>query len=104
MNERPQMEATNVNADADVQRLVAAIEVCQKVLRSMTGIILLSFVLIIVLTTVSTSGFVQFTAKTLYYLILASAVTSLIAWAVRVRMQKKIGQTVNVAAEVLKKL
>ena len=91
-------------SDSEARRYVAAIEECQKVLRAMTGIILLSFVLIVVLTTASTAVFVQFAAKTLYYLILASAVTSLITWAVRVRLQKKIGQTVNVAADVLKRM
>ncbi len=86
------------------QRSLAAIAACQKVLRSMTAIILVAFVLIIVLTTASTSPVVQVTAKALYYLILAAALTSLMAWIARVRLQKKTGEHVNVVAEIMKKV
>ena len=86
------------------QRSHATIAACQKVLRFMTAIILVAFVLIIVLTTVSTSPVVQVTAKAFYYLILAAALTSLVAWIARVRVQKKTGQHVNVAAEIVKKM
>ena len=90
--------------DRDRAKCAATIDACQKILRSMTGIILASFLLIVTMTTVSTAPVVQFAAKTLYYLILASAVTSLVGWVVRVRFQKRLEKSVNATAEALRKL
>ncbi len=81
-----------------------AIAKCQRILRFMTVAIMISFLLIIILTTASTGGFVQVTAKGLYHVILLSALASLVTWVVRIRLEKRMGQAVNVPAEVLKRM
>ena len=73
----------------------ASIARCQRILRFMTVAIMVSFLLIIILTTASTGGFVQVTAKGLYHVILLSAVASLVTWVVRIRLEKRMGQAVN---------
>ena len=81
-----------------------AIAKCQRILRFMTVAIMVSFLLLIILTTASTGGFVQVTAKGLYHVILLSAVVSLVTWVVRTRLEKRMGQAVNVPAEILKRI
>jgi len=70
-------------------RIIAA---CQKILRLMTGIILGAFVVIIVMTTVSTGPFVQASGKLLYYLIVLAALFSLGTWIWRVKLEKRAGK------------
>ena len=76
-------------AERDYQRIAI---VCQKVLRVLTGVILGAFVLIIAMTTCSTGGFVQATAKSLYYVIVLSALASLGTWVYRLLMEKQAGR------------
>jgi len=64
------------------------IRLCNRLLRLATIVILTSFVLIIASTTVSTGSFVQAFAKVLYYLIVASALGSLVAWGMRYRLER----------------
>ena len=52
-------------------------------------LILVSFVLIVVMTTASTGGFVVATGKILYLLILVSALTWLATWVVKVWLEKR---------------
>jgi len=72
------------------QPINKALVVCQQILRFMTGIFLVSLVLIILLTTISTGSFVQVTAKVLYYLILLSGLVSLMTWLYRTRIEKRL--------------
>lgn len=65
------------------------VAICQKILRLTTGIILAAFVLIIVLTTVSTGPFVQVAGKVLYYVIIFDALVSLGTWFYRTRLEKR---------------
>ncbi|MEE2658315.1 MAG: hypothetical protein VX733_07415 [Candidatus Latescibacterota bacterium] len=87
----------------EVQRSQARIDLCQRSLRSLSGVMIGAFVLIILLTTISHGDFVQVAARSLYFLILASVLTSLGAWIIRVLLEKKVGKEVKVSAEVLKK-
>ena len=78
----------------------AAIGLCQRILRAATVIILGSFLIIIVSTTVSTGAFVQTLGKGLYYAIVASAVVSLLTWYYRTRLERRLeaqqgGQSTN---------
>ena len=68
------------------------IGLCQKVLRISTGVILAAFVLIIVVTTISTDGWVLWVGKALYYIIVLQALVSLGAWYYRTQLEKTIAQ------------
>lgn len=77
--------------DSDAARLAAAesgMDLCQRIYRIATGAILIAFLLIIIATTASTGPAVQFLGKALYYVILLSAVASLITWLVRMRLER----------------
>ena len=74
-----------------VQGTHRLIEFCQQALRVSTGIILAAFVLIIVLTTISTEGWVQTAGKVLYYIIVLDALGSLGIWYYRTRLEKSLG-------------
>ena len=76
-----------------------AITWCQRILRVLTAAIMVSFVLIITLTSLSTGSFVQVTAKGLYQFIIISAFVSAVTWLTRLRLERK-----DVAAEVLKRM
>jgi membrane protein implicated in regulation of membrane protease activity len=69
------------------------IALCQKVLRLLTGVILGAFALIIAMTAVSTSPFVQVTAKGLYYLIVLAALASLVTWLYRLQIERRGSDT-----------
>jgi uncharacterized membrane protein len=62
---------------------------CQMFLRVSMGIIMASFVLIIVLTTLSTGEFVRIGGKALYYVIVCSILVSLGVWLYRVKLEKR---------------
>ncbi len=64
------------------------IDLCHKVLRFSTGIILAAFVLIIIVTTISTDNWVLWVGKGLYYLIVLQAFVSLATWYYRTRLEK----------------
>ena len=68
------------------------IGLCQKILRISTGVILAAFVLIIVVTTISTDGWVLWVGKALYYIIVLQALVSLGAWYYRTQLEKTIPQ------------
>lgn len=72
---------------AETQR---QLDVCHQVMRAMTGVFLVAFGLIIVLTTFSTGPFVRMTGKGLYYLILMSGLVSFVTWAYRSRLEKRL--------------
>ncbi len=65
------------------------IEACHRILRYSTGVILASFVLIILLTTFSTADWVLSVGKALYWLIIADALVSLGIWFWRTRLEKE---------------
>ena len=71
-----------------------AMAICQNILRCTTGIILTAFVLIIVLTTVSTGPFVQMAGKALYYAIILAALVSLGTWFYRTRLEKRMRESI----------
>ena len=66
------------------------IELCQKILRISTGIILAAFALIIVVTTISTQEWVLLVGKALYYIIVLDAFVSLGVWYYRTRLEKSM--------------
>ena len=66
------------------------IELCQKILRISTGIILAAFALIIVVTTISTQEWVLLVGKALYYIIVLDAFVSLGVWYYRTRLEKSL--------------
>jgi membrane protein implicated in regulation of membrane protease activity len=72
---------------ADTQWNIA---MCHQVLRAATALILGSFVLIIVATTISNGPFVQVLGKGLYYAIVISAVVSLLTWVYRTRLERQM--------------
>jgi hypothetical protein len=80
---------TASNAGLETQE---RIQNCQRVLRLMTGVILGAFVLIILMTTLSTGPAVQATGKLLYYLIVLAALCSLGVWLYRLRMERLLGR------------
>ena len=80
-----------------------AITWCQRILRVLTVAIMVSFVLIIILTSLSTGSFVQVTAKGLWLFILISILASIVTWLTRLRLEKREGQAQGVPAEVLKR-
>ncbi len=79
--------AQNTNA-----ALHKALVLCQKILRINTGIILGAFVLIIILTTVSTAEWVRTAGKVLYYVIALQALTSVGTWFYRTRLEKTLAR------------
>jgi len=83
------MENTAFSSMPDDVRGIAA---CQKILRLATVVILSAFTLVIVLTTISTGPRVQQMGKSLYYVILGSALVSLITWFYRTRLEKRARQ------------
>ena len=69
-----------------------ALALCQKILRINTGVILVAFALIIILTTVSTAEWVRATGKALYYVIALQALTSVGTWYYRTRLEKALAR------------
>ncbi len=61
---------------------------CQLAYRVTTAAILGAFVVLVVITTVSTAPWVQWLGKLLYYAIVAGAVLSAAVWYVRSRIEK----------------
>lgn len=80
------------------------INLCQRVLHALTGVMIGAFALIVMFTTFSSGPFVQVTGRGLYFLILASAVSSLATWIVRVRMEKRMGKETHAVADAFKRL
>ena len=78
---------TEINANG------RTIDLCQKILRFSTGIILASFVLIIIVTTISTDDWVLWMGKALYYIIVLQALVSLATWYYRTQLEKGTKQT-----------
>ncbi len=66
------------------------IEICHKLLRYSTGVILGTFVLIIIITTFSNAAWVLNLGKALYWLIVGAAVFSLGVWFWRKRLEKDL--------------
>jgi hypothetical protein len=75
--------------DPGADSVETAIAVCQRVLRMATILILGAFVAIIISTTISTGAFVQTLGKGLYYVIVVSAVVSLLTWYYRTRLERR---------------
>jgi hypothetical protein len=98
------MPSPDLEQNPTPEARLTSIALCHTVLRAMTGVIMGAFLLIILLTTLSTGPFVQFVGKTLYYLILLAAIVSLGTWMWRVRLERKMGKETDVAAEILKKV
>ena len=69
-----------------------ALALCQKILRINTGVILVAFALIIILTTVSTAEWVRAAGKALYYVIALQALTSIGTWYYRTRLEKALAK------------
>jgi hypothetical protein len=63
---------------------------CHKILRAMTGVFLVAFGLIIIMTTFSTGPFVQTAGKGFYYLIVLSGLVSLMTWLYRTQLEKRL--------------
>jgi hypothetical protein len=89
---------------SDTGDLETILEVCHRSLRILTGVMIGAFVLIILCTTISTGPAVQVVGRGLYFVILLSAVASLVIWITRLRTERKMGRSSDVAAQVLKKL
>lgn len=66
------------------------IDICHKILRYSTGVILAAFVLIIIITTISSDAWVLNMGKALYWLIVGTAVFSLGVWGWRKRLEKEL--------------
>ena len=75
--------------DAAIERR-NTVEFCRTILRISTGIILMAFALIIVVTTISTQEWAQLVGKGLYYIIVLDAVVSLGVWYYRTRLEKDL--------------
>ncbi len=84
--------------------MMGTIHICQRVLHGLTGVMIGAFALIVLFTTISSGPFVQVTGRGLYFLILAAAVTSLVTWIVRVRMEKRLGNETHVVADIMKRV
>ena len=69
---------------------IKSIEMCQKVLRLFTGLILAAFISIILLTTFSTGAFVQVAGKILYFTIVSSGIACLVVWLYRGKLEKRL--------------
>ena len=76
-------------SDEEQIKIERHMDSCQQVMRAMTGVFLVAFGLIIVMTTFSTGPFVRTAGKGLYYLILLSGLVSLVTWAYRTRLEKR---------------
>lgn len=81
-----------------------SIATCQRILRSLTGVMIGAFVLIVILTTISVGDTIQILGRGLYYAILAAAVISLAVWAVRVRFERQMGKDSQIAADIMKRV
>ena len=77
-------------ADEQSERAAKQVGYCQLFLRTATAVIMGAFVLIIIMTTASTGAFVQVAAKVLYYVIIASAICSVVVWFYRTRIERRI--------------
>ena len=66
------------------------IAICQMILRVATGAILAAFVLIILMTTISTGALVRDAGKILYYVIVLAILVSLAIWFYRSRLEKRL--------------
>ncbi|MFT5089934.1 MAG: hypothetical protein ACI906_002269 [Candidatus Latescibacterota bacterium] len=73
-----------VNADGGILQ----IDICHKVIRYCTGVILGAFVLMIVITTISSDPWVLSFGKALYWLIVGAAFFSLAVWLWRKNLEK----------------
>jgi Kef-type K+ transport system membrane component KefB len=69
--------------------LETSMALCQRVYRVATGVILTAFVLLILITTVSTGSFVQLTGKALYYVVLGGALLLAATWYRRTQLEKR---------------
>jgi hypothetical protein len=69
--------------------LNAIYKVSHRVLRYLTGVMIAAFILILVLTSMSTGPFVQVVARGLYFLILAVPLASLLTWILRLWAQRR---------------
>ena len=77
-------------APADPGRDVEALYyISHRVLRYLTGVMIAAFVLIVVLTTISTGAFVQVVARGLYFLILSVPFASLLTWILRLWARRR---------------
>ncbi len=76
--------------DEQSERAATHLAYCQLFMRAATAVIMGAFVLIVVLTTASTGAFVQVAAKVLYYVIVTSAIFSVVVWFYRTRIEKRI--------------
>ncbi|MCY3737915.1 MAG: hypothetical protein OXG13_16005 [Gemmatimonadaceae bacterium] len=76
-------------AEARPRDPAALYEASHRVLRFLTGVMIVAFLLIVVLTTVSTGPFVQIAARGLYFLILAVPVASLLTWILRLWAERR---------------
>lgn len=65
---------------------------CHKMLRINTGVILVAFALIIILTTISTAEWMRATGKVLYYVIVSQALASAMTWYYRTRLEKALAR------------
>ncbi len=74
---------------ASVPDLNAIYEVSHRVLRYLTGVMIVAFILIVVLTSISTGPFVQVVARGLYFLILAVPLASLLTWILRLWAERR---------------
>ena len=79
-------------AEAPARDPAALYEASHRVLRFLTGVMIVAFLLIVVLTTISTGPFVQVTARGLYFLILAVPVASLVTWILRLWAQRRAAE------------
>ena len=66
-------------------------QISHRALRYLTGVMIAAFVLIVVLTTISTGAFVQIVARGLYFLILSVPVASLLTWILRLWVRRRAG-------------
>ena len=75
----------------EVRDLKALYQVSHRILRYLTGVMIAAFILIVVLTTISTGPFVQVVARGLYFLILAVPVASRLTWILRIWAERAAG-------------
>lgn len=80
---------TRPPAEAPSRDPAALYQASHRVLRFLTGVMIVAFLLIVVLTTISTGPFVQVTARGLYFLILAVPVASLLTWVLRLWAERR---------------
>ncbi|MDA0337250.1 MAG: hypothetical protein O2782_18970 [bacterium] len=85
-------------------RASGMVDLCQRILHALTGVMIGAFALIVLFTTFSTGGFVQVTGRGLYFLILAAAVISFGTWVLRVRAEKRLGKDTHVVSDTLRRM